>query len=215
MAERTGGLAKWRARRSDAKREAILAGARQVFLEQGFGGASMDAVAAAARVSKMTVYRHFKSKEALFAGLIRGLCDRITGDDLTFDLDSPVEDVLREYARRMVEIVFDPATVELHRIVVAESRRFPALGQLFYRSGPEASIDGLVGYLTRLKRAGRLALPDPRRAAEEFLELLRGYAHLRLLLGIGKPPARRETETRIRDAVDRLLVSAMPQRARR
>lgn len=208
MGRRGDGLAKWRQRRSQDKRRAILAGAQTVFLAAGFGEASMDAVAAAAGVSKMTVYRHFKSKEALFAGLIRGLCDRVVGDDLTFDVERPVRDVLREYARRTVGIIFDPATVELHRIVVAESRRFPALGRLFYRSGPAASIAGITGYLKRLDRAGRLRVPDPQRAAEEFLELLRGYAHLRMLLGIGPRPAKAEFAARINDAVGRLLASA-------
>jgi TetR/AcrR family transcriptional repressor of mexJK operon len=208
MARRGAGLATWRRSRSNEKRRAILAGAQAVFLAAGFGGASMDAVAAASGVSKMTVYRHFKNKEALFAGLIRELCNRIVGDDLVFDLKSPVRDVLREYGRRMVATIFDPGTVELHRIVVAESRRFPALGRLFYRTGPEASIAGLAGYLARLKRAGRLDLPDPRRTAEEFLELLRGYAHLRVLLGIGVRPAEKDAARRIDDAIERLLAEA-------
>ena len=211
-AERVAGLAKWRRSRSDEKRRAILAGAQAVFLASGFGAASMDAVAAASGVSKMTVYRHFKSKEALFAGLISELCNRIVGDDLIFDTKSAARDVLREYGRRMVATIFDPGTIELHRIVVAESRRFPALGRLFYRTGPEASIAGLTAYLERLKRAGRLRLRDPRRAAEEFLELLRGYAHLRMLLGIGGPPRDSDLATRIDDAIERLLAEAQPRR---
>ncbi|MBV8744786.1 MAG: helix-turn-helix transcriptional regulator, partial [Xanthobacteraceae bacterium] len=55
--------------RGDRKRQAILKGAKEIFLKRGFGGASMDAVASAAGVSKMTVYRHFHNKEELFAGL--------------------------------------------------------------------------------------------------------------------------------------------------
>ncbi len=208
----TKGLIRWRRQRSNDKRRAILSGAQAVFLNDGFGAASMDEIAAVSGVSKMTVYRHFKSKEALFAGLIRELCERIVGDDRTFDLARPVEDALRDYARRTIAILFDPTTVELHRIVVAESRRFPALGRLFYRSGPAASIAGLVGYLQRLKRAGRVEVRDPQRAAEEFLELLRGYAHLRALLGIAPAPTRRDFELRIDDAIRRLLDSALSRR---
>ncbi len=65
---------------SDKKRFAILRGAKAVFLKEGFGGASMDQVAAAAGVSKMTVYRHFGSKEELFAGVITESCQRIVAD---------------------------------------------------------------------------------------------------------------------------------------
>jgi TetR/AcrR family transcriptional repressor of mexJK operon len=71
-----------RAGLSDKKRQAILRGGKAVFLKSGFGGASMDQVAAAAGVSKMTVYRHFGSKEELFAGVITELCQRIVAEDL-------------------------------------------------------------------------------------------------------------------------------------
>jgi TetR/AcrR family transcriptional repressor of mexJK operon len=198
-------LALWRSKRSDKKRELILLGAQKVFLSKGFGGATMDAVAEVAGVSKMTVYRHYKSKEALFAGLIQQLCDRIVGDNLTLDLKRPIAEVLREYAERMVEIVFAPGTIGLHRIVVAESTRFPSLGRLFYRSGPEASIAGLAAYLARQQRSKRIMLGDTRRAAEEFLELLRGYTHLRVMLGIDRRPSRRELAARVNAAVDHIL----------
>jgi TetR/AcrR family transcriptional repressor of mexJK operon len=200
-----GALAAWRNRRSGAKRRAILKGAKRVFLASGFGGASMDAVAAAARVSKMTVYRHFGGKEDLFAGVIVELCDRIIGDDLSLSLDRPPAEVLSGYARRMVEILFAPETLELHRIVIAETRRFPALGRLFYDSGPEPCIAVLADYLERHQGDPRLAVGDPRRSAEEFLEVLRGYAHLRVLLGVETKPSAEELAERIDSAVRHLL----------
>lgn len=217
MARVVNALALWRDRRSDEKRRAILAAARQVFLIAGFGGASMEAVAAAANVSKMTVYRHFRSKEELFAGLIEDLCASMIGDSLALDLERPIETVLRDFAQRVLAILFDPVTIELHRIVVAESHRFPALGRLFYRSGPDASIQALVNYLEGLSAGGRIALIDTRRAAEEFLEVLRGYAHLRLLLGVGAAPSAKERAARIQRALAHLLAQgrSAPQRSRR
>ena len=68
--------------RFDVKRASIVGGAKDVFLRHGFEGASMDEIAAAAGVSKMTVYRYFRSKEQLFAGVIRDLCERIIDEDL-------------------------------------------------------------------------------------------------------------------------------------
>jgi hypothetical protein len=96
-------------------------------------------------------------------------------------------------------------TVELHRIVVAESRRFPALGRLFYKSGPEACIAMLAAYLERHSSRKTLNLRNPRRTAEEFLELLRGYAHLRVLLGVQKTLSARELEENIEGAVQHIL----------
>lgn len=192
--------------RGDAKREAILRGAKTVFLRDGFAGSSMDVVAAEARVSKMTVYRHFGSKEELFAGLITDLCARIVDADLEDMLKSEPQEALRAYARKMITIVFAPETVGLHRIVIAEGHRFTKLGQMFYATGPERLIDVLADYFARNRKDPRFKLREPRRSAEEFLELLRGYAHLRMLLGLEKSLSRRDIEARITAAVGHVLV---------
>ena len=190
---------------TDAKRRAILQAGRAVFLKHGFGGTSMDAVAAAARVSKMTVYRHFGSKEDLFAGVITELCEQIVADELEAMLQRDPPQALRAFAEKMIAIVFAAETVELHRIVVAESRRFPRLGRYFYANGPEACIAMLTAYFKRNRNDPGFRIRDPRRAAEEFLELLRGYAHLRALLGMEKGPSAREIDARIDSAVRHVL----------
>lgn len=191
--------------RLDAKRGAIVRGAKQVFLKKGFAGTSMDAVAEKARASKMTVYRHFGSKEALFAGVITELCQQIVGEEFEDMLKLPPTRALRAFAEKMVAIVFAPETLELHRIVIAESRRFPELGRIFYESGPETCINVLTRYFTQNRSNARLNVGSPRRAAEEFLELLRGYAHLRVLLGLEKAPSRREIDSRIGSALRHVL----------
>jgi TetR/AcrR family transcriptional regulator, mexJK operon transcriptional repressor len=191
--------------RFDVKRAGIVDGAKDVFLRHGFEGASMDGIAAAAGVSKMTVYRYFRSKEELFAGVIRDLCERIIDEDLERMLERRPEEALRGFARKIVTILFARDTVELHRIVIAESRRFPALGRLFYKSGPEACIAMLAAYLERHNGRKTLNLRNPRRTAEEFLELLRGYAHLRVLLGVQKTLSARELEENIEGAVLHIL----------
>jgi TetR/AcrR family transcriptional repressor of mexJK operon len=192
-------------RRKDAKRDAILRGAKAVFLKRGYEGTSMDAVALRAGVSKMTVYRHFGSKEVLFAGVIADLCERIVDGDLKAIFESPPHEALRTFARKMIAIVFAPETVELHRIVIAESRSFAKLGRLFYQSGPEACISTLISYFDRHTDDARFKIRNPRRAAEEFLELLRGYAHLRVLLGLQKTPSDDEMEERIEGAIRHVL----------
>lgn len=190
---------------SDKKREAILRGAKAAFLKEGFGGASMDQVAALAGVSKMTVYRHFGSKEELFAGVITDLCHFIVAEDLDAIFAQEPEQALRAFARKMTDIVFEPDTAELHRIVIAESRRFPKLGQLFYQTGPQACIDALEAFFIRHKGNPNLKVNDPRRSAEEFLELLRGYSHLKMLLGIEREPSKRDVDARIESAVRHIL----------
>jgi TetR/AcrR family transcriptional repressor of mexJK operon len=195
-----------RAGLSDRKREAILKGAKTVFLKHGFGDASMDEVAAASGVSKMTVYRHFGSKEDLFAGVITESCHRLITGEIEDIFALPPREALRAYARKMTDIFFARDTAELHRIVIAECRRFPKLGRLFYETGPQACIDALEAYFIRHRNDRALKLSDPRRAAEEFLELLRGYSHLKMLLGIDKGPSARDIEARIAAALRHVMV---------
>ncbi len=191
---------------SDRKRQAILKGAKAVFLKHGFGDANMDEVAATAGVSKMTVYRHFGNKEDLFAGVITESCQQLVSGEIEEVFSLPMRDALRAYAQKMTDIFFARDTAELHRIVIAECRRFPKLGRLFYETGPEACIDPLEAYFKRHKDDPALKVSDPHRAAEEFLELLRGYSHLKMLLGIDKGPTPHEIQARIEAALRHVMV---------
>jgi TetR/AcrR family transcriptional regulator, mexJK operon transcriptional repressor len=190
---------------SPAKRAQIIRAGKTVFLAQGFGAASVDDIAARAGVSKMTIYRHFRSKELLFAGVIDALCPRNIDDDLERLLMLPPRTALPKLARKLIDIFFAKETIELHRIVIAECRRFPKLGRLFYRSGPGACTDVLERYLRRHRRAGLARHTPPKRLAEEFLDLIRGYPHLRALLGVEKAPSRGEMRSRIESAVRHVL----------
>jgi len=193
-----------RPQRADAKRAEILAGARAEFLSRGYEGASMDAVAATAGVSKMTVYRHFGSKEQLFSGVIRQLCDEIIDEDISEQMDSqPVADAMRMFARRMLSTVYDPVTLQLHRVVVAESSRFPELGNLFYEQGPLRSITLLAAFIKRHPKEFGAHARNAERAAAEFMSLLRGYTHLKALLGLNPSPS--EFSEAVESAVDFLL----------
>ena len=95
---------------------------------------------------------------------------------------------------------------ELHRIVI---RRRVAVFRNWahcYETGPQACIDALEDYFVRNKDDRRFRVENPRRAAEEFLELLRGYSHLKMLLGIEKAPSARDIDARIDSAVRHVLV---------
>ncbi|WP_416665853.1 TetR/AcrR family transcriptional regulator [Egbenema bharatensis] len=120
---------------SNAKREQILQGAMQVFLEQGYANTSMDRVAAAAGVSKQTIYSHFQDKEGLFTALIQRVTIERIQPELRADvLQGEPEVVLR----RLANVYFDQLTsaeyLALIRVVIAESNRFPELAQLYTRT---------------------------------------------------------------------------------
>src|SRR5256885_15254511 len=120
------------------KAESILAAAKRAFLAAGFGAVSMDTIAREAGVSKATVYAHFGSKEELFGAVIERECERYFDRFSAGELDPrDVRASLMILGRRFLELILSPDAIALHRIIVGEVTRFPMLGEVFSRAGPE------------------------------------------------------------------------------
>ena len=158
--------------RSVRKRRAILDAATAVFLRNGYVGTSMDEIAALARVSKQTVYKHFADKERLFEAIVAAAVDAAGNpvleevealgetDDLAADLTA--------FARDQLHRVMQPRLMQLRRLVIGEANRFPELGRGFYERGAGRSIAGLAKAFERLTERGLLRAPDPELAATHF-----------------------------------------------
>jgi AcrR family transcriptional regulator len=157
--------------RAERSRQAIVSAAEVLFLERGHSGTNMDDVAAAADVSKQTVYAHFHSKEALFLEVVRGMTGA-AGDqfeeqaaELTEELP-PLDQFLREFAVAQLTIVMTPRLMQVRRLVIAEAERFPELGKALFEKGPARSINRLTRAFARYP--DRLKAVDLRRAASVF-----------------------------------------------
>jgi TetR/AcrR family transcriptional repressor of mexJK operon len=165
------------------KAESILAAAQRMFLASGFGAVSMDAIAREAGASKATLYAYFASKEELFGAVVAREGERYFRGFSARELDPrEVEASLSEIAQRFLDLVLSPDAIAVNRITVAEAVRFPQLGEVFWRAGPERTRAQIEAFLRRADEAGTLAVADPRLAAEQFIALLRGDLHLRQLL---------------------------------
>ena len=168
-----------------SKRAQIMTAASQIFLELGFGAASMDAIAQRARVSKATVYAHFASKEELFGTIIAERCRTAFGENSPLRLDHPdVAMTLKAVGRRFVDLLLSAEGIAMYRLVVAETPRFPEIGRLFFEAGPAPLYEQLSAYMAEADRRGWLAVMEPRLAAEQFLGMLKGEAFLKRLLGL-------------------------------
>lgn len=190
----------------------ILEAAGRLFLQDGFGAVSVDAIAKEAAVSKATLYAHFESKDRLFSELVRMECSRLLGDGVAEGLEGlSVEEGLTVIGRRFVGLLMSPKALAGHRIVVAEAARFPELARVFYQAGPGPTIARIADYLKRQNDLGALAIPDPALAAEQFLGMLKSHLHLRLLLGMVDHPDPAELERLIVAAVGLLVRGYAPQ----
>ena len=160
-----------------ASREVIREAAAHLFLARGYQGTSMDDVAAAAQVSKQTIYTHFADKEALFADLVLGNVERVNDFLNAVGGTIPGADAvagLRRLARLYVHFVIRPEVLRLRRLVVGESGRFPALARTYYERVPGRVYSTLANLLAELARKGELRIDDPDLAAQHFVWLVLG-----------------------------------------
>lgn len=189
-----------------AKQDAIVEAAAEVFLEQGFGSASMDEIARRAGVSKATVYSHFDSKPGLFGAIVQHRCERTMSAMLTDMSDAPVAETLTAVGRQYLDVLMMPGSLPLYRVVLAEAPRFPELGRIFYEAGPDRCAVALGDYLKVLHDRGVLDVPEPRWAAEQFLGAVLGQVHIRMLLMVaGEAPGPEERARYVATAVSTFL----------
>jgi len=195
-----------------AKRKKIRDAAAKLFLRSGFGGVSMDAIAAEAGVSKQTVYSHFGAKDALFGAIIQDKCDELLKPLRSIKSKSQAESgdpetVLSGIAENFFSLVLSAEGLAHFRAVVAESARFPELAEAFYQSGPAVAVENLAGYLERMNTEGVLRVDDPVVSARLFFGMLRGDTYLRRLLGICDEPDEAERKRLVVQAV-RVFIAA-------
>jgi TetR/AcrR family transcriptional repressor of mexJK operon len=191
-----------------AKREAILDAAKRLFILHGYEGSSMDAIAAEAGVSKLTLYSHFASKENLFAAAVASKCQEQL-PPLFFERtdEVPLEQVLLDVGRRFHQLIHSEESVAMHRLMIAQGAQNPQLSQQFFNAGPQRLLDAMQQLLERADRKGQLRVADPLRAADHFFSMLKGACHLLLLIGACTAPQGDEAEAQVRDVV-RLFLRA-------
>jgi TetR/AcrR family transcriptional repressor of mexJK operon len=189
------------------KRSAILEAAKNLFVERGFEATSMDAVAAHAGVSKLTVYSHFQDKSALFVEAVKCKCEEQLPHEL-FEgrLDGNIEDHLRRIARGFHSLVVSPESIAVHRMMAMEAARSQAdIGRLFFEAGPQRTLSEFEAFLRLANAQGMLNVPDPRRAAGHFFCMLKGVNHLAQVCGCATPMSAADAQAHIDSVVDLFL----------
>ncbi|PSJ55557.1 TetR/AcrR family transcriptional regulator [Kumtagia ephedrae] len=169
----------------------ILRAALKVFSETGYSGATMDAVAVEAGLSKPTLYQYFQSKEALFSAMMLGERDRMLD---VFEHPSPggmVEDLLG-FAWDYADTVMRPDMLSLARLIVGEVQRFPEIGRAYQEVGPDRLLRGIMDYLDGQRRAGRLAFEDAELAAQDLWGLILSAPRTQALYMPDRQPSRAE-----------------------
>lgn len=170
--------------RKEERRHAILEVAKRSFLENGYSATSMSAIAAELGGSKGTMWSYFPSKEELFAAVL---------DHATIDYRQQMSSVLQPsdhlyatlltFCRSFIAKVASPDGVRLHRLVAAESGRFPEVGEIFYRRAPQPTQQMLASFFAGEMAAGHMREEDPLVAARTLASLCLGGLHQLVVWG--------------------------------
>jgi TetR/AcrR family transcriptional regulator, mexJK operon transcriptional repressor len=176
-------------------RERILEVATQLFLAEGYGSTSIEAVAERAGVSKRTFYHRFDDKAALFAAVVHRIIEQIRPPpDVPLLEGSSLHDILRRLAGLILRAALSPQAIALHRLVTAESVRFPNLTRAVYDEGWANEATTLIGdLLARELRDVRLSAQMRAFAAMQFLQLVVTLPQRRTM-GLGLPMTPQELE---------------------
>jgi AcrR family transcriptional regulator len=174
-----------------AKKKRILEAAQTVFASEGYSGATMDAVATKAGLTKPTLYQYFASKEALFAAMMTA-----RRDDMLLAFEAPKQASmvaqLYAFAWAYADTVMRPDLLSLARLIIGEAQRFPEIGQTYQASGPDRVLAGMMDYLTAQRDAGRLVFEDAELAAQDLWGLILSAPRTLALYKPDDPPARTE-----------------------
>lgn len=186
--------------KTEARREAFLAAAKEVFQEMSFDRASMDEIAARVGSSKATLYRYFETKEALFQELISQMANEFGGEAMSFlyksigvgagaelpteamdalsllDPSRDIEPTLREFGRHALRYFHTPRRFAATRMLIAAAAD-PEIGRMFYEQGSVRAMKLTEGYFASLIETGRLRKADPVVVARHFRGLLESEVH--------------------------------------
>ena len=193
-----------------ALRESFLAAALESFLEKGYAATSIEAIAREAGVAKITIYRQFDNKEALFREVVhRAVSSARETMQASLVQHADARQVLLDLVERMYLSATEPKTLALLRLVIAEAVRFPELAKSLYAENSYV-LAPVVEYFEEAHRTERLHVPDAELAAVQLSTLAFGGVRFFISKPLAGPEERRVWAEGIVDLVMRGWLPATP-----
>jgi AcrR family transcriptional regulator len=178
-----------------SKRRQILDGARKVFMDLGFDGASMGEIARSAGVSKGTLYVYFTDKSRLFEAIVEEESLEQGKVAFNFDPERDVTITLTEFGQAYIQLLCRPGGGSATRTVMAIAERMPEVGRRFYDNVVAHTIARLAAYLEAHNVPGELAIEDCQLAAAQFMQMCQALLFMPFIFQAAPAPsAERITE---------------------
>ncbi|QOZ71424.1 TetR/AcrR family transcriptional regulator [Bradyrhizobium arachidis] len=189
------------------KRRQILDGARKVFMDLGFDGASMGEIARAAQVSKGTLYVYFADKCALFEAILEQEALQHGQVVFNFDPARDAETTLKDFGRAYIHLLCRPGGGSAIRTVMAIAERMPDVGRRYYARVLDKTINRLSDYLKAHVASGNLRIDDCDLAASQFMELCKASLFLPFVFQAAPAPSEARM-TEVVDSATRMFLAA-------
>lgn len=173
--------------------QTIVDAATQLFVELGFQATTMDKVAQRAKISKLSIYRHFDSKEALFSAAIAAHCHQFSPQSLIEGVHGSAEDQLIKVGSSLLRTLLSPDVLSVEAMIMLDKTNQKSLSRLHYEAGPAYVITQIESLLCQLHSNSVLSVPDPLRSARLFAALIKG-SHLLTISRFDESIARDDNE---------------------
>nr|WP_153670289.1 TetR/AcrR family transcriptional regulator [Phyllobacterium sp. SYP-B3895] len=159
---------------NEALGQTIIDAASELFVELGFQATTLDNVAKRAKISKLSIYRHFENKEALFSAAIAARCHQFAPQAVIEGVDGSAEEQLMAAGSSLLRTLLSPDVRSVEAMVMADKTNQRSLSKLFYEAGPANVIDQIEALLRQLHAKAVLNVPDPLQSARLFAALIKG-----------------------------------------
>ncbi|MGV2114429.1 TetR/AcrR family transcriptional regulator [Agrobacterium salinitolerans] len=159
---------------NEALGQTIVDAASELFAELGFHATTLDKVAQRAKISKLSIYKHFENKEALFGAAFTARCHQFLPQALFEGVDGSAEDQLMAVGSSLLRTLLRPDVSGVEAMVMADTPNQKSLSKLHYEAGPAHIIAQIEALLRQLHAKAVLKVPDPLRSARLFAALFKG-----------------------------------------
>jgi TetR/AcrR family transcriptional repressor of mexJK operon len=187
--------------KDQGKRAAIVAAANTLFLDRGYGGVTMEAVAAAAGVSKMTVYGHFHDKAALFRAVVRVISNQMVATLNGLDEAGETRDLesmLVDFGIALLGLILSPRILAMSHVLMGMLMKDRAMAESFYEAGPSHTRASLARFLEQAAARGQVAFDSAEAAADDLISLWESDIPKRIALGVVPSLTDAQIEARVR-----------------
>jgi TetR/AcrR family transcriptional repressor of mexJK operon len=159
---------------NEALGQTIVDAACELFAELGFHATTLDKVAQRAKISKLSIYRHFEDKEALFSAAMEASCRQFAPQAILEGADGSAEDQLIAVGSSLLRTLLGPDVRNVEAMVMADKTNQKSLSRVHFEAGPARVIAQIETLLRELHAKALLNVPDPHRSARLFAALFKG-----------------------------------------